>query len=120
MTKPRSERRLRHERITIRVTPEERKAILEMAEACGKSEGEYLRGLGLGFVPMSKLDQQHVRELLKVAADQGRLGGLLKLWISELRQGFGRTSKPSVTEIDSLYREIVASQSLLKSKIMVL
>jgi hypothetical protein len=42
----------------------------------------YLRNLGLGFQPHSTLDQEAILALLKVNADQGRLGGLFKLWLS--------------------------------------
>jgi hypothetical protein len=34
------------------------------------------------FQPPSTLDQEAILALLKVNADQGRLGGLFKLWLS--------------------------------------
>ena len=48
----------------------------------------YLKTLGLGYEPKSLLDAERVGELLKACGDLGRLGGLLKLWLSE-RPGDG-------------------------------
>jgi hypothetical protein len=39
------------------------------------------RSAALGHQLRSEIDREAVRELVKVAADQGRLGGLLKLWL---------------------------------------
>jgi len=38
--------------------------------------------VGLGFQVKGVLDQQAVMELAKVNGDLGRLGGLLKLWLT--------------------------------------
>lgn len=91
---------------------------MEKANACGKSEGEYLRELGLGFTPASRIDQRNVGELSRIAADLGRLGGLLKLWLGEIRKGIIAARNPGTSEIDGLYREVVASQRLLRTKIL--
>ena len=42
----------------------------------------YLRTVALGRQVRSVLDHQAVGELVRVAGDQGRLGGLLKLWLA--------------------------------------
>ncbi|WP_408004595.1 plasmid mobilization protein [Pseudomonas alliivorans] len=44
---------------------------------------EYLRRLSLGYEIKSTLDSEYVLQLVKVNADQGRLGGLLKLWLTD-------------------------------------
>jgi len=64
------------------VSQRERADIETRAAATGLSVSAYLRNLGLGFQPQSTLDHEAVLALLKVNADQGRLGGLLKLWLS--------------------------------------
>ena len=46
------------------------------------STSNYLRSLGLGYEPECKLDKMTVLQLAKVNADQGRLGGLLKMLLS--------------------------------------
>ncbi|MFI3246283.1 MAG: conjugal transfer protein TraJ [Ferrimonas sp.] len=52
------------------------------AKACGISSSNYLLSLGLGNVPQSNLDTNAVLDLMKVNGDLGRLGGLLKLWLT--------------------------------------
>jgi hypothetical protein len=64
------------------VSQRERADIETRAAATGLSVSAYLRNLGLGFQPQSTLDHEAVLALLKVNADQGKLGGLLKLWLS--------------------------------------
>jgi hypothetical protein len=70
------------------VTPEEKAKIERLAAATGNSVSTYLRTLGLGYEPKSILDAARVGDLLKACGDLGRLGGLLKLWLSE-RPGEG-------------------------------
>jgi hypothetical protein len=60
----------------------ERADIETRAAAVGLSVSAYLRNLGLEFQPHSTLDHEAILALIKVNADQGRLGGLFKLWLS--------------------------------------
>jgi hypothetical protein len=57
--------------------------ITNRAKVLKLSRSEYLRNLGLGYQPKGQFDQEAIRELVKLHADQGRLGGLLKLWLAE-------------------------------------
>jgi hypothetical protein len=68
--------------IYVWVTPTEKQIIHANAKACGMSNSEYLRQVGLGMPIKSILDQNSIADLAKVNADQGRLGGLLKLWLT--------------------------------------
>ena len=68
--------------IVVRVTPEEKAAIDDHARQTGHSTSAYLRLLGLGYAPKSILDNKKVLELAKINGDLGRLGGLLKLWLT--------------------------------------
>lgn len=70
------------------VTDRERARIEERAKAAGLSVSAYLRTAGLGHPIRSVLDYDAVRDLAKVNGDQGRLGGLLKLWLVD-RPGRG-------------------------------
>jgi hypothetical protein len=70
------------------VTPEEKARIERLAAASGLSASTYLRTLGLGHEPKSVLDAERVGDLLKACGDLGRLGGLLKLWLTD-RPGEG-------------------------------
>ncbi|WP_165068959.1 MULTISPECIES: conjugal transfer protein TraJ [unclassified Desulfovibrio] len=68
----------RTEQIKAYVTPREFTLIMESSERAGLSMSEFARRVCLGFRVESREDQQARRELLKVNADLGRLGGLLK------------------------------------------
>lgn len=82
-TKPkRSDCRKRSLRTYVRMTPEEREIIEGNASACGLSVPEFLRRLGKNERITSTVDKQALLKLLDVHADLGRLGGLLKLWLS--------------------------------------
>ena len=76
-------RRERHRALRVVVSNAEQAEIARRATAASLSVSAYLRTLGLGYIPKSTLDQQAVGELVKVHANQGRLGGLLKLWLVE-------------------------------------
>ena len=52
------------------------------AEATGLSMSAFLRHVGVGYPVRSIVDLRQVAELVKINADLGRLGGLLKLWLA--------------------------------------
>ena len=106
------ESRDRKRHLKVVVSERERAEIETRAGATGLSVSAYLRNLGLGFQPPSTLDQEAILALLKVNADQGRLGGLFKLWLSG-------QSAPSAetTEIRKLLAAIEESQLKLKALI---
>ncbi len=68
--------------IKVWVTPSEKRTIDDNAKACAMSTSAYLRQVGMGMPIKSVLDHQCIADLAKVNADQGRLGGLLKLWLT--------------------------------------
>ena len=110
-----SEERQRRDQIKVRVSDDEKKIIQEKAKAFGyqSSTAALLRDLALGIEPKSTLDQQAVLDLLKVNADLGRLGGLLKHWLQ------AKGAKPSeVIEIRSLMDDLVQTQKLLRKKVL--
>jgi hypothetical protein len=102
------ESRDRNRHLKVVVSARER-ADIETRAAAGLSVSAYLRNLGLGFQPHSTLDQQAILALLKVNADQGRLGGLLKLWLSGGQTGFAPP-----TEIRRLLLDIESAQKILR------
>lgn len=63
--------------------PSERAQISANADAVGLTVSTYLLRVGIGYEIKSTLDSQLVTELAKVNADLGRLGGLLKLWLTD-------------------------------------
>jgi hypothetical protein len=65
------------------VTPEEYAEITEVARKNSQSTSNFIKCACLGTPIKSKIDQKIVLDLLKLAADLGRIGGLLKLGLSE-------------------------------------
>ena len=102
----------RNRLLKVVVSERERAEIETRAAATALSVSAYLRNLGLGFQPHSILDQEALLALLKVNADQGRLGGLFKLWLS------GQSAPSAETkEIRKLLAAIEECQLKLKALI---
>lgn len=76
------ETRKGHTPINVWVTPDEKATIEAYARQACRSTSGYLRLLGLGYAPKSLVDHQEVDRLAKINGDLGRLGGLLKLWLT--------------------------------------
>ena len=62
--------------------PDEKKQIKRQADAAGLSVAAYLRNVGLGYEIHGILDYRCVDDLARANGDLGRLGGLLKLWLT--------------------------------------
>lgn len=69
--------------LRVPVLPHEEIEIKTNAAKAGLTTAEYLRRLGLGYQIRGLIDKQHILELSKINADLGRLGGLLKLWLTQ-------------------------------------
>lgn len=95
--------------IKVYVSIEERGQLVERARSCDLTLSAYLRRLGVGHVPKSTIDAQAVLSLVNVNADQGRLGGLLKLWLSD-RPGTGA----SAFDVRRVLRDIEDTQVKLR------
>jgi hypothetical protein len=78
-----SKRRRRQRYLHIRVHAEEAEAIAAQARAVGMTVGAYVRAVAAGYQPRAIVDRERVHEMLRVNGDLGRLGGLLKLWLSD-------------------------------------
>ncbi|SFK88862.1 hypothetical protein SAMN05216302_101939 [Nitrosomonas aestuarii] len=76
----------RDKRLRVPVLPEEEMMIKTKATEAGLTIAEYLRNLGLGYSVPSVIDNRQVDALLKINADLGRLGGLIKLWLTNDRR----------------------------------
>jgi hypothetical protein len=100
--------RPRGKRIEVWLTEQEYEAITANASRVKQAHSEFLRNLGIGFQPKSRLDQEAIQALMKLHADQGRLGGLLKLWLSE-RKGEGT----SASNVRSVLQQIESLQMQL-------
>lgn len=69
--------------IKVYCLPEERQCIAAIAQAAGLSLSAYLLAVGQGYPVNSVTDLQAVRDMVRVNGDLGRLGGLLKLWLTD-------------------------------------
>jgi len=70
----------RHLRVPVH--PDEEAQIKRNAAVVGRSVAAYLRNVGLGYEVRGILDNSRVEELARINGDLGRLGGLLKLWLT--------------------------------------
>ncbi len=95
--------------IKVYCLPEERKAIEVNAKATGLSLSTYLLKVGMGFQVQSIVDYEQVRELARINGDLGRLGGLLKLWLSD----DARTAQFGESTVRVLLSKIEATQDEL-------
>lgn len=68
--------------IKVYCLPDERDAIKANAAATGHTASNYLLRVGIGNPIKSILDNKRVEELVRINGDLGRLGGLLKLWLT--------------------------------------
>jgi len=90
--------------------PSERQVIEQQARSTGLSMACYLRRVGMGYQVKGILDHQMVGELMRVNGDLGRLGGLLKLWLS----GDQRAAGLSDATIRAVLWKIEATQGELQ------
>ena len=73
----------RDKAIRVWVNPEEKRQIEATLEnVASNSVSSFLRTLGLYHEPKSIIDQKAILALIKINADQNRLGGLLKMSLS--------------------------------------
>lgn len=99
---PEHEVRDRLRPLRVVVSQSERQEIERRAAAASLSVSAYLRAAGMGATFRSAASShEQVAALAKVNADQGRLGGLLKLWLSE-RPGQGATVRDVRALLDRL------------------
>ena len=68
--------------IKVYCLPEEKALIEAQAKASGKSLSSYLLTVGQGYEVRGIVDYEQVKQLALINGDLGRLGGLLKLWLT--------------------------------------
>lgn len=74
------QKRLLHLRVPV--TLDEEQGIRTKARDTGLSVARYMRQVSLGYLVPSAIDNQQVEELLRINGDLGRVGGLLKMWLT--------------------------------------
>ena len=109
--KPITRKHGRHLRVPV--LPDEESLIKSNAAQSGLSIAEYLRRLGMSYSIQSVIDKDAILELSRVNADLGRLGGLLKLWLSD----DSRVSHFTPETIRTLLRRISGTQKIMLNKV---
>jgi len=109
--------RQRIQQLQVPVLPAEAAAIKSHATNCRLSVAAYLRSVGLHYQPKTVFDADIGLELVRINGDLGRLGGLLKMWLTndERLKLFGK--EQIVQKINSLLDEIQSTQALLFEKV---
>lgn len=97
--------------IKVYCLPEEKAQIQANAAAAGLSVAAYLRKVGMGYEVDAWVDIEQVKELSRVNGDLGRLGGLLKMWLSN----DARTQNFSPALINALLTKIESTQEELRA-----
>ncbi len=68
--------------INVWCLPAEREELERLAKMAGLSMSTYLREVGTGYQPRSVVDYDQVAIMTRANADLNRLGGLLKMWLT--------------------------------------
>ncbi|MEH6498703.1 MAG: conjugal transfer transcriptional regulator TraJ [Pseudoalteromonas distincta] len=93
--------------IKVYCLPEEKERIQENARSAGMSMSAFLSAVGQGYRVQGVADFERVRDLARINGDLGRLGGLLKLWLTD----DVRTAAFGVETIYRLLARIEVTQS---------
>lgn len=96
--------------IKVYCLPEERQQIEENAKAAGLSLSTYLMNVGVGYQIRGIVDNNEVERLAKINGDLGRLGGLLKLWLTnDVRTAqFGETTiRAALSRIEDTQNKMI-------------
>lgn len=67
----------------MRCTPAEYEQIKYSAKVTAHSVSSFCRVLALGYRPKPRIDVEHLRDVIRARGDLGRVGGLLKLWLTD-------------------------------------
>ncbi|MCK0505283.1 conjugal transfer transcriptional regulator TraJ [Aromatoleum anaerobium] len=110
--KPTAGKRKHHLRVPV--FPDEKNLIEEQAQRAGMSVARFLREVGQGYRVDGVVDYEQVRELARINGDLGRLGGLLKLWLTNDE----RTAQFGEATIRAVLSRIEATQDQMGQVMM--
>jgi hypothetical protein len=96
--------------IKVWCLPEEKKSIENNARKAGMSVSMYLRNVGMGYQIKGVIDADLVLKLAKINGDQGRLGGLLKLWLMNSEKLNGQDPERMRRVIHGVLERIITMQ----------
>ena len=101
----------------VRVFPEEQAIIANNAKMAGLSVPEFLRRLGLGANIKPVIDPVIGRQIIKHAGEIGKVGGLLKMLLSNSERFGGTRGEVLQIQTEKLLNEINDARAKLVSVI---
>ncbi len=110
-----SQTRIRKQCIKVWVDEQEKRDIEDNAKGCNHSASSYLRNLGVGYTPKSMIDHKSVGDLMQLNGDLGRLGGLLKMLLSNEESFVGHEDK--MVEVSSLLNGLNDLRNDIREKV---
>lgn len=111
------ERRADLNPIKVYCTRLQREAIAVNAKLAGMSLSTYLLRMGIQHVPVIDSScREDIEKLLKINADLGRLGGLIKLWLTNDK----KTRMVGEAQLKEVLHDIAATQNKMADAIAVL
>ncbi|QJQ94827.1 MULTISPECIES: conjugal transfer protein TraJ [Halomonadaceae] len=113
-----SQTRVRQKPIKVWVDEGEKLSIESNAKACNMSSSAFLRNLGLGYEPKSMLDHAAIGDLMRLNGDLGRLGGLLKMALTNSKGHRGEVEE--IVELSVLLSRIEQLRSEIRDKVQVI
>jgi hypothetical protein len=81
---------------------------------CGVSTASFVRAVALGEKLKVVSDQRAVLELIRLRADMGRLGGLLKLWLTNEERFDKERGEISVSDVRDVLHRIEATEEQIR------
>lgn len=107
----------KNKRIAIRLSQNEYEYIMQKAKGHGLTISRYLRDLAMNYPVTCIVDQKVAHNVLNIAGDIGRLGGLFKHWLVRNEDNKANFSnKRSYEDIDEIVDQILDLQILLKEQ----
>lgn len=103
--------------IKVYCLDEERAAIEANAMAAGLSTSALLRRVGAGHVVQNRIDTRQVRELAKLGADMGRVGGLLKAMLTNEERFVGVSGQQLQQFTTTAINELLETQTKIREGI---
>jgi hypothetical protein len=103
--------------VKVWVTPAEKAEIGKKAAAHSLSASAYLRRLGLALPVESTVDQTAVLELVKINADLGRLGGLIKMWLTSNESFQSGSAFAMQQKLNGVLNEVRSLQKKMSERI---
>ncbi|EAK3897308.1 TPA: DNA transfer protein [Campylobacter jejuni] len=107
----------KNKRIAIRLSQNEYEYIMQKAKGHGLTISRYLRDLAMNYPVTCIIDQKVAHDVLNIAGDIGRLGGLFKHWLVRNEDNkVNFSNKRSYEDIDEIVDQILDLQILLKEQ----